>query len=547
MIRIFRFVPILMASLLVGETVTGSQVAATGVHTPAGDRQLPITQLVRTSDPGDLALIQAVAAYIPMVMRARGTPGLNIALARRGEIVWEAGFGYADAKKEAKMTPETAFHSGSMGKTYTGTAIMQLVEQGTISLSDPINKYLPFKVTNPLGDREVTIQDLMTHRSGLGDDRALSVFTAPGPLRQELRDEYNRPADTFMGNLSPRWIAKAGVQYHYSNLGIATLGLIVETANPEHLSYSEYVEKHIMRPLGMKYAQYPPVQDREHIRPEIWSRMSTGYATMGRVWIPTATVYFGEFPCGGFVAAPADHLRLLLAMMNGGRFNGYQLLKPATVDQMLTPQSEQEGRASFRQGLIWMLFDLGKTNARFEHSGAHMYGWLNNAIAWPRLETAYVVALNEWSLPSHRGELQLIQDFIRRWVEQEHPAPVASEKRPENWAWKVSYLRGLLYVEAFNSGIGIPTRLADAEIVRIAGESVVDPAAVGVSWDPDGFIEGARAMNQVEPTAAGIQAFARSGRMKLTLEEAQRAFLELSPSGGMFASLGGLLKAPPNE
>ena len=97
-----------------------------------------------------------------------------------------------------------------------------------------------------------------------------------------------------------------GRAVHDSNLGMGTLGLIVEETNPERLSYSDYVERYFMQPLGMKYSQYPPVQDQEHIRPEIWERKSVGYMPMGSGWIPTPAVYFGEFPAGGFVSTPGE-------------------------------------------------------------------------------------------------------------------------------------------------------------------------------------------------------------------------------------------------
>ena len=509
--------------------------------TPA-TRPIPVTESVRTTNLGDLALIDATRAYIQTVMRSQSAPGVHIALARRGEIVWEAGFGFADASRQAKMTPETLFHSGSMGKTYTGTAIMQLVEQGVLGLYDPINKYLPFKVTNSLGGREVTIHDLLTHRAGLSGGAGLSLFTIPRPLREALEAEYAKPHDRIGGTLVPRWVAKAGYQYGYSNLGVATLGLIVETSNPEHLSYSAYVEKHIMQPLGMTSSQYPPYQGKDKIRPDLWPRLSTGYATMGKVWIPTATVYVGEYPAGGFIATPGDHLKLLLAMANQGSYHGYQLLKPETVKAMLTPQDAGPGFAGTRAGLIWMLAESDTKVFQFQHGGAHMFGWYNMGQAWPEQGTAIVVAMNEWPLPTITGTVSMIQQFIGRWVADERSTVAATAEPSKQWAWKVSYLRGLLYIEAFNASIGIPTRLSEEEIARLAREAVVDPES-NVSWDAEAFVAGARDMNQVEPTREAIQAFAKSGRMRITLEEAERAWRELDPGALVYTSLGGLLKA----
>src|SRR5271165_723050 len=201
------------------------------------------TQTLAQENPSasDARLIEALKSYIPHVMREQHTPGLNIALARRGKVIWEEGFGYSDLEKKTPMTEQTVMHSGSMGKTYTATAVMQLVEQGTIGLYDPINKYLKdFKVVNPRGEREITFYDLLTHRSGLGRDAAGSEFTVPEPLNEYLKARYARKGfPPYKGTAWPVWTAKVGEKFQYSNIGMATLGYLVQVTNPEHLSFSE--------------------------------------------------------------------------------------------------------------------------------------------------------------------------------------------------------------------------------------------------------------------------------------------------------------------
>jgi hypothetical protein len=127
-----------------------------------------------------------------------------------------------------------------------------------------------------------------------------------------------------------------------------------------------------MDPLGMRSSQYPPVQDSAHVRPDLVARFSRGYATLGAMQIPTPAIYFADFPAGTVVTVPGDHIRLLLAYMNEGRYNGYQLLKPETVLLMLTPQTRRAEGVDI--GLVWNLRRVGETNFDFSHSGAHMYG-----------------------------------------------------------------------------------------------------------------------------------------------------------------------------
>ena len=209
----------------------------------ADDSGLPFTEVLHTEWPYELMMINGIRDHIPHAMRVAGTPGLNIALAYKGRLIWEAGFGWADVANHAPMTPETVWHSGSLGKTYTATAIMHLVDRGEISLDDPINEHLPFQVRNPKGERDITVYDLMTHTSGLGTDDALSLWWKPRPLAVEVEAELAKDFSSMIGGaFMPRWMYKVGEHWNYSNLGLAILGLIVETANPEGVSFAEYVQ-----------------------------------------------------------------------------------------------------------------------------------------------------------------------------------------------------------------------------------------------------------------------------------------------------------------
>jgi CubicO group peptidase (beta-lactamase class C family) len=483
----------------------------------------------------DARLIDALKETIPHVMRQNGVPGLNIALARRGEVIWKTGFGYADLDQKTPMTAETVLHSGSMGKVYTATAVMQLVESGVIGLHDPINKYLnEFQVINPLGEREITFYDLLTHRSGLTTNMAGPDFAAPKPLGEHLKEGYTRKTfKAYQGSLLPLWSAKVGEKPQYSNLGMATLGYLVEVANPEALSFSEYVQQHIMDPLGMASSQYPPVQDDHHVREDIFGRYSSGYAYFGPVHLPTPTMYFADYPAGTVVTTPGDHIRLFLAYLNEGAYNGYRLLKPETVRLMLTPQapSPHEGMAEAKMGLTWFLLNPGSEEFTFTHSGAHMWGWTNVALACPGLDFALVVAVNHWPMLSDAERYaagQAIALFIASWLKRvKRGALNAPPKR--SWAWKCSYVIGLVMVERTMGGLGIPSPLTDEMIDAMAeGAKVRAEAETGEPvWDPEGFRTGVKDMLSVEMTPPAIQAFLESERLQVLYEELPLLYREL--------------------
>lgn len=525
----------LRSALVLGTWFVSVALGTGSMATPAS-AQSGLT----ASERGLVALLQQ---DIPEILRLVGTPGLNLAIARRGQVIWDAGFGYADLERRVPMTAATVAHSGSMGKTYTATAVMQLVEQGQLELEAPVNRYLTgWSISNPLGGRGVTVRDLLTHRSGLAPNAAWSVRRNPTPLEAHLRRAYARERNDFYGGAaSPTWSAQAGEKYQYSNLGIATLGYLVQVANPDRLSFSDYVQKHIIDPLGMTSTQYPPVQDSLHIRPAIWRRMSRGYAGFGTARIPTPEIYFEDHPAGTVVTTPRDHVRLLLAMMNGGTLGSYQLLRPETVKAMLTPYQQTGAAAEFAPssvGLVWNLHDWNSEQRSFDHGGAHMWGWTNHFVAYPGLDLAIAVFMNQWSLPddgqgARYREARLIIDLIRGWVAREKAnAPRQLPRR--SWAWKVSYVQGLMMVESTNGALGIAERLSPTDIGRmVRGAAPRSERYRLPRWDPAGFRAGVADMSAAELTPAGIAAFLASDRLQVLPEELPLIYLELGGRGNL--------------
>jgi CubicO group peptidase (beta-lactamase class C family) len=258
--------------------------------------------------------------YIPEAMTVTGTPGLNVALAVQGKPIWERGFGYADLHRREPMRADTVTRAGSMAKLYTATAVMQLVEERLVGLYDPISRYFnDFDVTNPLGEREVTPYDLLTFRSGLARDTCDASLTRPPPLGQHLAHGYASPVLQEYGKTIPRWSTKVGEAYQYSNFGIATLGYLVEVTNRESLSFSAYVHRRIIDPLGMTSTVLPPSMESLPRGDARLHRLSTGYAKLGNLYVEAPLMESAAFPCSGLLTTPADHLRLLMALLDGGR------------------------------------------------------------------------------------------------------------------------------------------------------------------------------------------------------------------------------------
>lgn len=482
-------------------------------------------------DASHSELIEALESYVPRVVKVKGTPGLAIALSVKGRQVWARGFGFADLGKKIAMTENTVFPSGSMGKLYTATAVMQLVEAGVLDLDAPISTYLEdLRIKNPLGGRQPSVRDFLTHRSGLSKNAAGSTFGTPQPLKEHLRRGYaSLHFPSYGGNLVRRWSSQAGKKFDYSNFGIATLGYLVEATNPDGLSFSEYVSQKIMRPLNMASSCYPPVQDGDHVPAELLSRRSTGYMRLGGVQIPTPEIAFADYPAGTALLTVEDHLRLLNAF-RANSSGDQRILKPATIKEMLKPQvALGKDRAL---GLVWFLRQMGKPNYNFGHAGAHMYGWRNDSRVYPTQDWALVVATNQWDVgrrsnPTDKDEATLIAEFVSSWLRTR--SSESKEKVPHrSWAWKTSYVMGLVTAENIRGALGIAEPIGDKRLKAMV--EGCQPAGL-TDWDPGAFRQGVRDLERAGFSLQAIRAFLISSRCRVEFPELEVITRELGYPG----------------
>jgi hypothetical protein len=391
-----------------------------------------------------------------------------------------------------------------------------------------------FKVNNPLGERDITVYDLLTHRSGLATNAANSTFSTPPALGSHLNNAYSAKFNEIFHRSSvPLWSAKVGEKPQYSNLGVATLGYLVEVTNPEKLTFSDYVQKHIIERLGMTSTQFPPIQDSSHIKADIFRRLSTGYARFGPVEIPTPAIYFADYPAGTVVTTPGDHIRLLLALENAGTLNGVTLLKPETVHMMLTPQAKFGTKGKSWVGLVVLMDSPGTPSFHFGHGGGHMWGWSNDSRVYPAQDFALVVATNAWPMVTDIDAFYQPQDlmarFISNWLHvRETDSGQGKSSAPISWAWKSSYVIGLMLLASINElGIDDPIRpeMVDA-MARGARESQALGHGLSI-WDEAGFRAGVEDLMRVDRSPAGIKGFLRSNRMRVPPEDLELIFMEI--------------------
>ncbi|MBD3171509.1 serine hydrolase [Candidatus Bathyarchaeota archaeon] len=184
--------------------------------------------------------IRVFESWTESQMAYSGQPGISVAILKDQDIIWSKGFGYADLKEEKKATPQTIYRIASITKLFTSTAIMQLRDKGKLNIQDPITEHLPwFKIGKKNGS-PITIENLITHTSGLPREAAGPYWTTVDfPTKEEIIE--NLPTQEHPLKPWRKW--------KYSNLALSLAGYIVEETSGK--PYEGYLEENIFKPLEM--------------------------------------------------------------------------------------------------------------------------------------------------------------------------------------------------------------------------------------------------------------------------------------------------------
>jgi CubicO group peptidase (beta-lactamase class C family) len=274
------------------------------------------------------------AGLVPYALHRADIPGGVIVIVKDGKILFAKGYGYADIEKSRPVDPATTiFRPGSVSKLFTWTAVMQLVQAGKIDLDADVNKYIDFTIP-PYEGKPVTMRDLMTHSSGFEET-----------VRDLLVDRQDQvlPIDVYLKRRLPTRIFAPGKIIAYSNYGATLAGYIVQRISGE--KFEDYIGKHIFAPLKMAHSSF-----LQPLPAGLMELMATGYLNAGEgktkpfEFVDTA-------PAGSSSSTGIDMAHFMLAYLNGGTYDGYQLLKPATIKEMWTPQvTSEQGLPSFDLG-----------------------------------------------------------------------------------------------------------------------------------------------------------------------------------------------------
>jgi CubicO group peptidase (beta-lactamase class C family) len=277
-------------------------------------------------------VIEKVETLIDKLMQGSKTPGLSLSIIKDNKPFFSKGYGARDIGKNLPATENTLFGIGSLGKSFTCLAIMQLAEKGLLSIEDPASKYIPLKIG--IKDNPIKIRDLMSHTSGLPDLGMANVMISRKSAPE--RETYVPMSDfndfmRFVNQAQDEILDVPGKRFHYFNAGYSLLGLIIKKVSG--LTYEEYIEQNILKPLEMNRSTY--IKEKFDADQD---RMTAYFIEKEKF---SERIHpFDKFinPAGGIVASVKEMENYMLMHLNEGAFKKTKIVSKESIKELFAPR-----------------------------------------------------------------------------------------------------------------------------------------------------------------------------------------------------------------
>ncbi len=327
---------------------------------------------------------EALDSYIQTAMRDAKLPGLAVGIVQNGNPVYVKGFGVRDITTGQPVTADTLFDIGSCTKAFTAGAVGILVDEGKMHWDDRVDEYIPFfHLYDPLADENVTMRDLLTHRTGMGGTDLLwygGSFSLPEIIR---RVRYIKPEFGFRA------------RFEYQNVMYATAGYAVGQASGG--TWEDFVREHVFTPLGMSGADFSATDAQnaaDHATPH---DLKDGKV----VTIPWRNID-DVAPAGSINAGVKDMTKWIAMQLNDGMGNGGQIISAKSLREMHTAQIvvPQGGEfdlffprlLSLSYGMGWFIEDY-QGHLIWMHPG-DIDGFASLVVLLPEVKTGFVILTN---------------------------------------------------------------------------------------------------------------------------------------------------------
>lgn len=352
-------------------------------------------------------MMKEFESYLHSLMKQSSIPGIGIAIARDGELIYQKGFGFRNIKEQLPIDIHTVFGIGSLTKSFTATAILQLHEKGKINIYESITNYLPelcIKSAN-----EMSIHHLLTHSTGIpplsslfksfiqdfdrGEDSNLFGYINTS---NTFIDSYGKLIHYINENVN-ELLGTPGTEFSYSNDGYALLGYIIERASGE--GYWEYIRKNICEPLKMKrtvlYLKYLEEHGDTSTLYSINERNKNKKIVESNVWLDAPTMH-----AAGFLKSTLNDLIKYFSLISGNKnIENNTVLSQSSIEKILKPHIQMEPNKYYGYGLNIIQDYHG--NKMIEHGGS-LHGVSSHTIVIPDKGITAVILSNIENVPVFR-------------------------------------------------------------------------------------------------------------------------------------------------
>jgi CubicO group peptidase (beta-lactamase class C family) len=290
-----------------------------------------------------------IDAIVTRSQHAWNVPGVAVAVVRDDRVIYLKGFGKRAVDEKEQVTPDTLFPIASCTKAFTTTAMAMLVSEGKLGWDDPVRKHVPnFHLADPLADSQVTLRDLVSHRTGVGSNDYL-WYRSPWDREEVVRR---------IGLVKPKYPFRGGFEYQSTMFTVA--GMAVESASGE--KWEDFVRERICTPLSMNAIAFTTAEAKKS------GNLASPHRAdgAGKASVIPGYAFARPEPSGSIHASARDLAQWLRFHLGDGTFEGKRLVSAAALAETHSPQNtipydsvkaSHPETTEMRYGMAWVLQD----------------------------------------------------------------------------------------------------------------------------------------------------------------------------------------------
>lgn len=331
----------------------------------------------------------------------KSAPGAVVTVVQGDQVLLNKGYGYADMEKKTAVNPDdTLFRVGSVTKTFTAMAVLQLVDQGKVDLEADIRTYFPdIKFKNPYKE-PVRVKNLLLHNTGF-EPREVKMDDIHGDF------ETYYPLEDYVKENFPPVIRKPGTSYMYDNFAYLLQGYLIEKVSGKR--YEDYMKENVFSVLEMNHSHTVFSQD-------VLKSLATGYDPASGKPVPVYNVKPTNLPDGGMFTTGGDMAKFMIAQLNGGSYKDKSVLSGKSIQLM--HQYQQMIHPKFPDTTLWFEAPYSLvSNEYVVNKGGDIPGFSSDIWLVPNKKIGVFLSGNMLGGP----RLEFYKAFMTKFFPQEKP------------------------------------------------------------------------------------------------------------------------------